>query len=87
MSINKKQRVEYVFNTAMFMSDVRLKTKTESLREIEAATGISASTFSRIQNGHVPAMDVFLAICSKCQLQPQNYFDKQVWELKEGVMP
>lgn len=82
--LNDKQRVEYLFNHARFMSDVKLKLGGGSLRNIEAATGVSASTLSRIGKGQVIEMATFLAICGRCQLKPEHYFDRQVWELKEG---
>ena len=83
-SINKAQRIEYVFNFKRFMNDVRLKAEVKSLRGIEVLTGVSASTLSRIDNGQTPDLQSFLMICGRCQLLPQNYFDKQIWELKDG---
>lgn len=82
--LNDKQRVEYLFNHARFMSDVKQSLGGGSLRNIEAATGVSASTLSRIGNGQTPDMQSFLAICGRCQLKPGDYFDRQVWELREG---
>jgi hypothetical protein len=35
-------------------------------------------------SGKTPDMETFLAVCGRCQLKPEHYFYKQVWELKEG---
>lgn len=82
--VNEKQRIEYAFNLKMFMSDIRLKSGGKSLREIETAIGLSAAMLSRWDNGiNFPSLEAFMSICAKLQLEPKNYFDKQVWELKK----
>lgn len=84
IGIKATQRVEYAFNVEAFMSDIRLKSGVKTLHEIEALTGINKSILSRWENGvNLPAMDTFMDICAKLQLEPKNYFDKQVWELKK----
>lgn len=82
--INDEQRVEYAFNVSMLMSDVRLKTGKQSLRDIEAVTGVSAATLSRLDRGSMPDMETFTRLCARCQLEPGNYFDKQTWVLKKS---
>lgn len=83
LGIKENQRIEYAFNVEAFMSDIRLKAGVNHLNEIEALTGINKSILSRWENGvNLPAMDTFMDICAKLQLEPKNYFDKQVWELK-----
>jgi len=85
MPITKdSQRIEYVFNVEAFMSDVRLKSGVKTLNEIEALTGINKSILSRWENSvNLPALDTFMSICAKLQLEPCAYFDKQIWELKK----
>lgn len=83
IGIKDNQRIEYVFNVELFMSDIRLKSGATALRDIEKEVGISASTLSRWDRGNLPDLESFLVVCGKLQLQPQNYFDKQVWELKK----
>lgn len=81
--VKDNQRIEYVFNNELFMSDIRLKSGKQTLRELEPFTGVSASTLSRWDKGMIPDMESFLVVCGKLQMQPENYFDKQVWELKK----
>lgn len=84
VSVIDKQRIEYAFNIKAFMLDVRLKAGVDTLNEIESLTGINKSILSRWENGvNLPAMDTFMNMCAKLQLEPKNYFDKQVWELKK----
>lgn len=83
IGIKDSQRIEYVFNTQLFMSDIRLKSGEQTLRNIEPHVGVSASTLSRWDKGMIPDLETFLIVCGKLQMQPENYFDKQVWELKK----
>lgn len=83
VGVKATQRIEYAFNCKLFMSDVRLKSGVQTLREIQDITGVSASTWSRIDRGAVPDIEVFMAVCGKLQMQPGNYFDQQIWELKK----
>ena len=84
IGVNENQRIEYVFNNELFMSDIRLKSGKQTLRELEAVVGVSAATLSRWDKGMTLDMETFLRVCGKLQMQPENYFDKQVWELKQS---
>lgn len=64
------------FNTAKLMQDVRAAASGESLRDLEAVSGVSASTLSRIDNGTQPDMNIFIRLCEAFKLQPGDYF---VW--------
>lgn len=64
------------FNTTKLMQDIRAVVKGESLRDLEAVSGVSASTLSRLENGTTPGMDVFMQLCEAFKLQPGDYF---VW--------
>jgi transcriptional regulator with XRE-family HTH domain len=81
--MDSNERVEFTFNVKMFMSDIRMKSGAQTLREIEAQTGISASTLSRLDNGKWPDIETLMIVCGKLQMEPGNYFDKQVWVLKK----
>ena len=81
--IKRNERVEYAFNLTAFLSDVRLKTGCEGVNALEIATGVSASMFSRWDHGKTIDMKPFMHLCGVCQLEPGNYFDRQVWELKK----
>ena len=76
-----KKRVEIAFNLPAFMNDVKLKSGLETVRDIGDACGTSASTISRMFNGKIPDIDTFMRMCAAFQLEPGNYFDKQVWRL------
>lgn len=45
------------------------------LREVAAATGISASTLSRVENGkgHLLQIDTFLALCDFLEVDPASF--------------
>lgn len=83
------ERIEYEFDGALFMLEVRrnVKEATEatnvSLRDIEAATGLSASSFSRIDNG-AGSLDMpnFLRVCSALDMPPGQFFKRVVWVRK-----
>lgn len=76
------QRYEWQFDTDDFMKAVRKQVGAgdASLRAIELQTGISASTFSRLDNGASPDMDTILRVCSTLNLNPSNYFKKILWK-------
>ncbi len=68
----KKTTLE--FDTVKLMRDVRTAASGESLRDLEAVSGVSASTLSRIDNGTQPDMNIFIRLCEAFQLQPGDYF-------------
>ena len=73
------------FDTVRLIADIRASKATEkpSLRDMEAVSGISASTFSRIDNGNKPDMDTFIQLCETFSLEPGNYF---LWIEWTGVI-
>jgi len=70
----KKTTLE--FNTVKLMQDIRAAADGESLRDLEAVSGVSASTLSRLDNGAMPDMNIFMRLCEAFKLQPGDYF---VW--------
>lgn len=73
-----QQKVEYEFNVTRLMEDIRIDG--ESLRQLEQRSGISASTWSRIDNGHLPDMQTFLQILAVVDMPPERYFTRVIWE-------
>lgn len=76
------KRIEWEFDHEKFMADVRAAVGADepSLRDIELVTGISASTFSRVDNGKTMDMDAFMTVCAKLNLTPGNYFRRVIWQ-------
>ncbi|PHM11627.1 helix-turn-helix domain-containing protein [Nostoc sp. 'Peltigera malacea cyanobiont' DB3992] len=57
------------------LSLVRDKRGTKGLREISAEIGnVSPSTLSRIENGSIPDMETFVALCDWLQMHPGDFF-------------
>lgn len=84
----EKERIEYEFDGTLFMSEVRRNVTAPdsgkvSLRDIEAATGLSASSFSRLDNG-AGSLDMpnFLRVCSALDMPPGQFFKRVVWVRK-----
>lgn len=73
------ERWELEFNVKSFMEDIRGETRVSSLRDLEKIFGVSASTFSRMDNGEVPNMEVLIKICSRLHMRPDNYFVFVKW--------
>lgn len=74
------RRTEYEFDGKRLMEDVRARMPKTSLRLISAATGISASTFSRIDQGLAIDIPTFMQICGRLELTPGDYFKAIMWE-------
>lgn len=86
-----KVRIEYEFDTERFLMDAKMVTCNRmgetpcphfekiTLRQVEAQSGVSASTLSRIGNGNPPDMKNFIHICSVLELEPKDYFRKVTW--------
>ncbi|MHC5830410.1 MAG: helix-turn-helix domain-containing protein, partial [Nostoc sp.] len=54
---------------------VRNKRGTRGLREASAEIGnVSPSTLSRVENGNMPDMETFIALCNWLQVQPGDLF-------------
>ncbi|MEH2333973.1 helix-turn-helix domain-containing protein [Nostoc sp.] len=63
---------------------VRNKRGNKGLREISAKIGnVSPSTLSRIENGSIPDMETFIALCNWLKVPPGDLFltDQQELEL------
>lgn len=87
------KRIEYEFDHTRFMADVRQSIADEAglplsekiaLRDIEARTGISASSFSRVDNDGAMDMDTFMRTCARCNMTPGNYFKRVIWQKGDG---
>lgn len=53
-----------VFNSVLFSQSIRERRADRSLRDVvPEIRGISVSTLSRIENGHKPDVDTFVAAC------------------------
>ena len=74
-----KKKVTLELNVSMLMSTVRDTAKINSLRDIEARCGVSASTLSRLDNGHMPDMQTFMSLCEAFRLLPGDYFSWVEW--------
>lgn len=46
-----------------------------SWRQVADETGISASTFTRLGQGHAPELDVFGTLCGWLGITPTDFFD------------
>ncbi|MEH2272831.1 MAG: helix-turn-helix transcriptional regulator [Nostoc sp.] len=54
---------------------VRNKRGTRGLRETSAEIGnVSTSTLSRVENGNMPDMETFMALCDWLQVRPGDLF-------------
>lgn len=71
---------EIEFDGKKFMEHVRGETRDPSLREIAMKVGVSASTLSRIDNGAIPDLNIFMAICAACEMNPGDYFKWVTWK-------
>ena len=45
-----------------------------SWRQVADETGISASTFTRLGNGHAPELDAFGVLCAWLSITPTSFF-------------
>ena len=61
------------FDTKIFADLVRAKRGRRGLRQMQSITGVSASTLSRIENGSVPDIDTFLAVCDWLEIPPGEF--------------
>jgi transcriptional regulator with XRE-family HTH domain len=52
------------FNQPLFRETFSRIAEPYTLAEIAAFTGVSAPTLSRLERGHTPSVDVFLAVCA-----------------------
>ena len=84
-------RIEYEFDLIHFTADIanairdpETPAQPITVRMEETATGISASTFSRMDNGKQPDMETFIQICSRLDLEPGKYFKRYEWRRVEG---
>lgn len=79
-----KERIEYELDTDHLMNMLYVKAGREkSLRDLEALTGISASTFSRMNNGTAVDMEAFLKLCAFLDAPPGQFFNRVVWRVVE----
>ncbi len=64
-------------DTKALAERIRLKRGKRGLREIsEEMNGIGISTLSRIENGKMPDVETFLAICHWLQVSPSEFVKK-----------
>lgn len=62
------------FNQALFSKSFKTKRGRVSLRDLADEIGTSASTLSRIENGTMPDIEVFLSICEWMEVLPTAFF-------------
>ena len=77
-----EKKTELTFDTKRFMKDIRAKCNAEGLRGMADECGVSASTLSRWDNGHLPGMEEFISVAEILMLRPGDYFVLSTWELK-----
>lgn len=65
-----------VFDSGLFCEHVRWHVTISSCRRFAARCDVSAATVSRVQNGHVPGLIEFVAMCNGMNVNPQQYFVK-----------
>src|SRR6266702_1941316 len=64
-------------DTKALAESLRLKRGKRGLREIsEEMNGIGIATLSRIENGKIPDVETFLAICQWLQVSPNEFMKK-----------
>ncbi|WP_202807251.1 helix-turn-helix domain-containing protein [Synechocystis sp. PCC 7509] len=63
----------YILDIEMLADLLRTKRGKSGLREISPAAGVSPSTISRIENGAIPDMATFLAICDWLKIPPHEF--------------
>ncbi|MEH2200096.1 helix-turn-helix domain-containing protein [Nostoc sp.] len=71
-------------NTTRLAALVRNKRGNKGLREISETIGnVSPSTLSRVENGSIPDMETFVALCNWLDVRPGDLFisDQQEREL------
>lgn len=73
----------HYFDIEMLADLVRTKRGRRGLRQIGKTTGISASTLCRIENGAIPDMDTFLAICDWLKIPPSEFIKNTVHPSKK----
>lgn len=88
MALSPDDRVEYTVNVTRLSAALSMKAgHDKSLREIEALTGVSASTLSRLNRGEAPDMETFLRLCSYMDETPGTFFNRLVWRVVENTNP
>ncbi len=64
-----------IFDQQALAARVRAQRGDRPLRAVAGEiTGVSLSTLSRIENGHMPDMDTFLALCDWLETSPVAFF-------------
>lgn len=64
------------FNQVLFCVTLRKHIGDTPLREVSAAAGVSTSTVSRIQNGGLPDIETFAALCIWMGIHPGTFFSE-----------
>lgn len=64
-----------IFDTAALSARVKTRRGSRPMRAVAAEIGgVSISTLSRVENGHAPDMDTFLALCDWLAASPLEFF-------------
>ena len=66
--------MSYYLDVYLLAQLIRQKQGDKSLRELERATGVGASTFSRLLHYKNPDIDTFLSICDWLEVSPGELF-------------
>lgn len=65
----------YKFDVSRFIADIQAGyDRRPTLAQLSGASGISEITFSRMNHGFQPSMDVFMELCGVFELEPGAYF-------------
>lgn len=65
----------YRFDVTRFINDIHARfTERPTLARLSSESGVSEITFSRMNHGFQPSMDVFMELCGVFELEPGAYF-------------
>lgn len=66
------------FNQALFRETFNRIAAPYTLAEIARHTGVSVPTLSRIERGHTPSVDVYLAVCDWLGVSADAFLDTTI---------
>ena len=70
--------MKYYLDTELLAAMIRNKRGKRGLREVSSSIeNVSPSTLSRVENGKMPDMETFLALCSWLEVSPNTLIKSQ----------
>lgn len=70
--------MKYYLDTELLAAMIRNKRGKRGLREVSSTIeNVSPSTLSRVENGKMPDMETFLALCSWLEVSPNTLIQSQ----------